>query len=414
MEPLAFEEIRTQLHARGYHKSPLSIDGLGDRDRKALVHVLGALLMERDEETQIRDGLLAKNRELERQLERTRRDEKRVEGKTATREFKARSREVQLEHTSAALAEEQAAHRSTRALLARTQKQLQQVKAMALQHKSSTERQTKRLRERVASIAMANAKALVPDIRIASAAFPPQGSAAKAPSVADQQLAVVERRCVALTETVHALKLLAVDAFDTLHEADVRLDKILHAEAQQAGASAAPRRSLRRSRALDDGDERDPASLFPPLRPLVTDDTEETHPARKRLLQLTRALQEHVARLAQVFAANHAVQTRCPAGILDAVGSGEGSGGGERSASCATVKDEDAVGGGGADTSTFTNAEEHGWQGQDPEMDALELARRTRNALGSARRTWDAMAAPDARAGKRVRADGDGPDTAAM
>ena len=95
-----------------------------------------------------------------------------------------------------------------------------------------------------------------------------------------------------------SLTQLAVDALTTMHHADVRLQKILDVEAPTDKPRA-------RARADNGGAEWGAAQLFPPLRPLVSDDTEETHPARGRLWTLSRALQGHVAQLSQWTAMRH-------------------------------------------------------------------------------------------------------------
>lgn len=79
--PLTFEEIREKLHMRGYHKSPISLDGLSERNKNVVVKVLQELLAEQDEEVHVREQLLARNRELEHEIERMKRNMK--QGKTA-------------------------------------------------------------------------------------------------------------------------------------------------------------------------------------------------------------------------------------------------------------------------------------------------------------------------------------------
>lgn len=181
---------------------------------------------------------------------------------------------------------------------------MRHIKLAAQQHRAATERRADRFRERVSTIASANLKHLVPDLRIASPAFIAKENTTEGSRIADQQLAEAERRTTALMETTHALKQLAFDALITLREADVRLQKLVDVDAQFHEG----RRSLRRSRTSHQGPEL--ADIFPPLRPLVTEDTEETHPAREQLAVLSRALQEHVAELSHNAAVQHAALSR--------------------------------------------------------------------------------------------------------
>lgn len=290
-DALTFEELRDLFVARGYHKTPLSLDGLPDKSRAVLLDVLRALVREHDEEAAVQAQLLARNRELEHSVQRTQRHTRQASEQTHSTEARLHAAETQLESAQRTLRAEQAAHRTTREQLARTRREMQHVKAGAAQHRTVTERGAERLRDRMASATLSNLKALVPDIRIASPAFVAKAGVAEAG--AEQQLAAAEQRSAALMEGTHALKQLAVDALDALHQADVRLQKILDVEA--------PREARPRVRA----DAPDVAHIFPPLRPLVTDDTEETHPARRRLWTLSRALQEHVAQLSQWAAARH-------------------------------------------------------------------------------------------------------------
>lgn len=167
-----------------------------------------------------------------------------------------------------------------------------QMKAATAQHRTATDRRSERLRERMTTLSLSNLKALVPDIRIASPAFVAKSTTPGA-VIAEQQLSAAEQKNLALMDATHALKKLAADALTSLHQADVRLQKIIEVEV--------PHHEARGAR------EGEPqlAQLFPPLRPLVMDDTEETHPARKRLHTLSRALQEHVAQLSQWAALSH-------------------------------------------------------------------------------------------------------------
>ena len=70
-EAAAFNDIRQKILSRGYHKTPLCLDGLSEQRKIVVIKVLGALLTERDEEVELRERLLMRNKELEQSLERT-------------------------------------------------------------------------------------------------------------------------------------------------------------------------------------------------------------------------------------------------------------------------------------------------------------------------------------------------------
>lgn len=201
------------------------------------------------------------------------------------------------------LAEEQAAHKRAKEQIQFSRKQLQQVKLAATQHRAATDRRAERLKERMASLTQSNLKALVPDIRIASPSFVAQERPAETQSVEEQQCEEADKRNAALVETTQALKQLALDALTTLHEADIRLKKILDVEAE--ASEPVTRSSFSRSQSRGVVGDLELHQVFPPLRPLVTEDTEDTHPARRFLTALSQALQVHVADLSQWAALRH-------------------------------------------------------------------------------------------------------------
>lgn len=300
---LSFEEIRDKLYARGYSKHYISEDGLSSRNKQTLVEVLRALLAEHDEEVQLREKLLARNRELEQALERNKRSKKQDEMFLNERDAKFHDTQMQLQSAHATLSEEQVAHRATRDQLMRTRKQMAQIKAAANQYRTSAERQVERLKERATTLTKSGLRALVPDIRIASPSFLTQSSS-ESTDMQGKALEETEKRNAALLETSHALKHLALDALITLYQADIRLKKILDVESRDTVL----RSSLRGSYSQTSLEDLELHQIFPPLRPLVTDDTEETHPARRHLARLAENLQSHVAGLSQWAAVQHIEQ----------------------------------------------------------------------------------------------------------
>ena len=100
---LSFEEIRDKLHARGYSKHHISEEGLSSRDKQTLLEVLRALLAEHDEEVQLREKLLVRNRELEQTLERNKRSRKQDENFSNERDAKLHNAQMQLQSAQAAL-----------------------------------------------------------------------------------------------------------------------------------------------------------------------------------------------------------------------------------------------------------------------------------------------------------------------
>lgn len=170
----------------------------------------------------------------------------------------------------------------------RAQKQSQQVKASAAQYRAATERQAERMRERLAGMSMTSIKSLLPDIRISSAAFVTQEcNMEQRKGLAEQQLVELEKRHVALMGSSQATKQLALDAMHAMHLAEHRLHTGVGA------AEPAPEPAPLDQRAL-----------FPPLRPLATTDTAETHPALRALQTATEALEDRVDQVCR-WAARH-------------------------------------------------------------------------------------------------------------
>lgn len=96
-EPLGLEEICEKIHARAYTKERISLDGLSERKKQTLTHVLRSLLSERDEEVHVREQLLARNRALEHKLEQNERSMKQGEKGTAQAETKWHTVQSQLQ-----------------------------------------------------------------------------------------------------------------------------------------------------------------------------------------------------------------------------------------------------------------------------------------------------------------------------
>lgn len=223
------------------------------------------------------------------------------------------------------MAEAQTSHKLTKEELSRARRHMQQVKLAATQHRAATERQAERTKLRMAALTKLNLKALVPDVRVASPAFVTHARGENADAQSTQVRLDADKHRAALLASTLALQELALDAFTTLYEADVRLQHILDVERD-------PRASLRSSAGVrPPSAENDRPHLFPPLRPLVAEDTEDTHPARARLAELSRALQSHVAELSRQ-AAEHHFRGRASEGALP-----------KRRRTLPTDADEDAV-----------------------------------------------------------------------
>ncbi|WFD35065.1 hypothetical protein MCUN1_001913 [Malassezia cuniculi] len=277
-----FEDVYALLRARGLIQSQVRLDGLKSSDKAAIVAAFSALLNQLDEEAELRSSLLARNQALESQIDRMRRTHKQDDGRIAGIETKLNQASAKLQNASAALASEQAAHRATSEQLTRAQRVAQQTKVAALQHKAATERTTERMRERLAQISMSNIKSLLPDIRIASTSFDGQAGSQHA-SMAEQQLADLEKRHLTLMEASQATKQLVVDAINGMRLADFHLDPA--------------------NRASDDV----PAALeqrdvFPPMQPLALSDTPATHPAKHHMQLAIEALEDRVDSLSTSLA----------------------------------------------------------------------------------------------------------------
>lgn len=99
-EPLGLDEICDKIHARAYTKDKISLDGLSEKKKQTLLHVLRSLLAEREEEVLVREQLLARHRTLEHKLEQYERSMKQGEKGTAHAETKLHTIQSQLQYVS--------------------------------------------------------------------------------------------------------------------------------------------------------------------------------------------------------------------------------------------------------------------------------------------------------------------------
>lgn len=303
-EAAAFNDIRQKILSRGYHKTPLCLDGLSEQRKIVVIKVLGALLTERDEEVELRERLLMRNKELEQSLERTKKSLRRDTFLTSELETKLLASQSETKNARTMLADEQLAHRGTKDQLLRTRKQFNQIQQASSKYRAATERQTERLKERMSTLSHASLKALVPDIRIASPAFVARANPDPAHPW-EKQILEIEKYNTALLETSTALKQLALDAFTTLYEVDIRLKDIIDVECGVEDPSLVRAPTAQKPYLCTTWDDLELHQMFPPLRPLVTDDTEYTHPARRHLTNLAENLQSHVESLSHWAAMKH-------------------------------------------------------------------------------------------------------------
>lgn len=70
------DEVQHLLQAHGYTKKALKLDGLSDAHAASVVDALHALLVQRDEEVEVRGRLLAQNEALEASVQRAQRTAK--------------------------------------------------------------------------------------------------------------------------------------------------------------------------------------------------------------------------------------------------------------------------------------------------------------------------------------------------
>lgn len=97
-EPLSFQEIQQLLLSRGYTKAPISLDGLNEKHKQSVIHALRTLFTEREEEVQVRERLLSRNRELEQKLERMQRTMKQGKSESADAESRMHALQSQLQY----------------------------------------------------------------------------------------------------------------------------------------------------------------------------------------------------------------------------------------------------------------------------------------------------------------------------
>ena len=99
-EPWGLEEICDKIHARAYTKERISLEGLSEKKKQTLTHVLRSLLSEREEEVLVREQLLARHRALEHKLEQYERSMKQGEKGSVHAETKLHTLQSQLQYVS--------------------------------------------------------------------------------------------------------------------------------------------------------------------------------------------------------------------------------------------------------------------------------------------------------------------------
>ncbi|SYW84392.1 uncharacterized protein UBRO2_05492 [Ustilago bromivora] len=234
----AFEQLNATLISRGYLRLPLNVAGMREDSLSALADALHALIAQREEDIEVRTALTAKNRTLTASLERTKRFQKEEIERSADFERKAEASKAKLIHLSTQLETERNAHKATKEALGRMRRDLQAIKASALQYKTANDRSVARVRARIGEVTNSAIRSAVPDFQIVASAFDdvPNGSSSKAGAagVYAQQVQELEQKRAHLVEYNQALKRFATEAINAARRADQELVDIVEAEEDDA------------------------------------------------------------------------------------------------------------------------------------------------------------------------------------
>ncbi|CBQ70031.1 conserved hypothetical protein [Sporisorium reilianum SRZ2] len=233
-----FEQLNATLISRGYLRSPLNVAGMRDESLSALADALHAMIAQREEDIEVRTALTAKNRTLTASLERSKRFQKEELERSADFERKAEASKVKLAHLTTQLETERNAHKATKEALARMRRDLQAIKASALQYKAANDRSVARVRARIGEVTSSAIRSAVPDFQIVASAFdePPTASSSKSGSAGlyAQQVQELEQKRAHLVEYNQALKRYATEAINAVRRADQELVDMVEAEEDDA------------------------------------------------------------------------------------------------------------------------------------------------------------------------------------
>ena len=233
-----FEQLNATLISRGYLRSPLNVAGMRQDSLSALADALHAMIAQREEDIEVRTALTAKNRTLTASLERSKRFQKEELERSADFERKAEASKIKLAHLTTQLETERNAHKATKEALARMRRDLQAIKASALQYKASNDRSVARVRARIGEVTSSAIRSAVPDFQIVASAFdePPTGSSSKAAAAGlyAEQVQELEQKRAHLVEYNQALKRFATEAINAARRADQELLDMVEAEQDDA------------------------------------------------------------------------------------------------------------------------------------------------------------------------------------
>ncbi|TKY87916.1 hypothetical protein EX895_003012 [Sporisorium graminicola] len=233
-----FEQLNATLISRGYLRAPLNVAGMRQDSLAALADALHAMIAQREEDIEVRTALTAKNRTLTASLERSKRFQREELERSADFERKAEASKVKLGHLTTQLETERNAHKATKEALARMRRDLQAVKASALQYKAANDRSVARVRARIGEVTSSAIRSAVPDFQIVASAFdePPTASSSKAgpASLYAQQVQELEQKRAHLVEYNQALKRYATEAINAVRRADQELVDMVEAEEDDA------------------------------------------------------------------------------------------------------------------------------------------------------------------------------------
>ncbi|SNX87353.1 uncharacterized protein MEPE_06063 [Melanopsichium pennsylvanicum] len=229
-----FEQLNAALISRGYLRSPLNVTGMREESLVALSDTLHAMVAQREEDIEVRTALTAKNRSLTASLERTKRFQKEELERSADLERKVEASKAKLLHLATQLDTERNAQKAAKEALGRMRRDLQAIKASALQYKAANDRSVARVRARIGEVTGSAIRSAVPDFQIVASAFDdvPTTSTPKASATAlyVRQVQELEQKRAHLVEYNQALKRFATEAINAIRRADQELVDMVEAE----------------------------------------------------------------------------------------------------------------------------------------------------------------------------------------
>ncbi|KAK0522449.1 hypothetical protein OC834_006281 [Tilletia horrida] len=167
-----FDQLNSLLISRGYTSKPLIIpSGTSEATVRALSNTIHSLLLQREEDVEVREQLSAKNRTLQATVERLKRTVDEEMRKSEDLERKLEGAKAKMDSAVAAHTSALAAQKQTQSDLMRARAELQGIKVAAHRYRLSVTRGSERLKNKLAETSLTALRSVVPTLRVATGAF---------------------------------------------------------------------------------------------------------------------------------------------------------------------------------------------------------------------------------------------------